>query len=112
MTLNAALCYAILGLSLFLSRPGHGLMTILASDTASGKMARRLILAPVLIPLATGLVQSLGLRFHIYNPTVSSWSFAVLNILFFTAFIVWAASLLYRTEERHQIVFFVLVVWF
>src|SRR5207247_6329143 len=71
---------------------------ILTSPTASGTMARRLILAPVLIPLMTGLLKGMGLRTGMYNVELVSWLFAFLNIFIFTLAIWWSASLLHRAE--------------
>jgi len=61
-------------------------------------MARRLILAPVLIPLMTGLLKAVGLGTGMHNVEVASWLFAFLNLFIFTLAIWWSASLLHRAE--------------
>src|SRR6185436_4093125 len=52
MALPTMVTFLALGFGLLCAHPTHGLMEILTSKTTAGVVARRLILAPVLIPLA------------------------------------------------------------
>src|SRR5258706_13170834 len=90
--------FTVLGAGVLCLRPEQGLMEIMISPTASGVMARRLMLAPVIIPLVTGLLTLAGRRTGIYNSEVASWLVAFLNIFVFTGAIWWCATLLYRAE--------------
>jgi PAS domain S-box-containing protein len=99
MALHTLSAFTALGIGVLSARPRGGLMEIITSQTPSGSMARRLLLAPVFIPLATGLLQSAGRRSGIYNAEFASWFFAFINILVFTVIIWWNARLLYRAES-------------
>src|SRR6185369_5062388 len=99
MALHTSAAFTVLGVGLLCARPDRGLMQIITSPTASGVMARRLLLAPVVIPLVTGLVRIVGQEAGVYNAEFGSWLFAFLNIFIFTGAIWWSASLLYRAES-------------
>ena len=99
MALHTTVAFAVLGMGLLCTRPERGLMKIVTSTTAGGVIARRLLLAPVLIPLITGLVRIAGLRAGIYNAEFSNWLFSFLNIFAFTGIIWWIATLLHRSDE-------------
>src|ERR1051325_985716 len=98
MGLPSVLAFTALGLGLLCARPDRGLVEVVTSDTAGGLMARRLLLAPVFIPLATGWLKLAGQRLHIYNAEFAAWLFAYLNIFVFTVIIWRNAGLLYRAE--------------
>jgi len=102
MALHTVLAFTALGLGIICAFPDDGLMELVTSRTASGAMARRLILAPILIPLATGCLNLVGRRFGFYNAEVASWLFAFLNIFVFTVVIWWNARLLRQAEGGLQ----------
>lgn len=103
MSLPAALAWAVLGTGLLCARPDQGLMRIIAGSSAGGLVARRLLLAPVIIPLVTGLVGMQFRRAGLYNAEVAGWFFSFLNIFIFTLVIWWISVLLHRADEvrRH-----------
>jgi PAS domain S-box-containing protein len=98
MALSTLAAFTVLGAGILCARPNDGLIGIVTSPTASGMVARRLLLAPVLIPLMTGLLKVAGVRTGIHNVELVSWLFALLNILIFTGAIWWSASLLHQAE--------------
>ena len=99
---HTAFAFAFLGAGLLCAHPQGGLMRVVTSRTAGGVVARRLLLAPVLIPLATGLIQMSGRRSSFYNVEFASWAFSFLNILVFTAAIWWIATLLFDADRVRQ----------
>ena len=98
MEAHTAVAFAALGIGIVCTRPCHGLGELIASPTSGGIMARSLILAPVIIPLATGLMKIAGGRFGAYNAESAAWLFAFLNIYVFTLAIWWSAERLHRAE--------------
>jgi len=102
MALHTVVAFIVLGAGVLCARPDGGLIKVLTSATAGGVVARRLILAPVIIPLATGLLRMSAVRVGFYNGEFASWLFAFLNIFVFTAAIWWIATLLYRAETVRQ----------
>jgi signal transduction histidine kinase len=102
MGLHTATMFALLGVGILAARADRALMKVIASDTSGGLVARRLLLAPVIIPLITGLLQISGRRTGLYNAEFASWFFAFLNIVVFTFVIWWIATLLYRMDESRR----------
>lgn len=100
MSIWTVLSFTALGCGILCAQPVGGLMEIITSPTPSGRLARRLILAPVLIPLSTGLLRLLGVKFSLLDPEFSGWLFAFLNILIFTLVIWWGARQLFQSEEN------------
>jgi PAS domain S-box-containing protein len=99
LALNTTIAFVLLGAGILCARPDRGLMKILTSATAGGVIARRLLLAPTLIPLVTGLIKLSGLRAGFYNAELAGWIFSFLNIFVFMLVIWWIAVLLSRADE-------------
>ncbi|HTH47896.1 MAG TPA: PAS domain S-box protein, partial [Candidatus Limnocylindria bacterium] len=102
MALHTAVGFALLGVGLLCARTERGLMNILSSATPGGVVARRLLLAPTLIPLVTGLVGVACQYLGWYNPEFAGWLFSLLNILVFTLVIWWVSVLIYRSDSVRQ----------
>jgi PAS domain S-box-containing protein len=102
ISLQAAILFTLLGCGVLCARPEVGLMRLLLSATPSGTLARRLILLPILLPAATGLLQAAGLQLGIYHPEVAGWLFAFLNIFLLTGAITWSVSLLAQAEAEQR----------
>jgi PAS domain S-box-containing protein len=102
VALHSVMAFVVLGAGVLCARPDRGLIKVLTSATAGGVVARRLLLAPVIIPLVTGWLRLTGQRVGFYNSEFASWLFAFLNIFVFTIAIWWIATLLYRAETVRQ----------
>jgi PAS domain S-box-containing protein len=98
ISLHECLAFTVLALGVLCVHPENGLMRIIFSSTTSGVLARRLLLAPVIIPLVTGGLQTVVLKTGIYNGEFASWLFAFLNIYIFTVAIWWSAVSLHRSN--------------
>lgn len=98
MSALAAVTFVLLGAGLLAARPDRGLMRVLTGDSAGSLVARRLLLAPVIIPLATGLATIALRRLGTFNLEFVGWSFSFLNIFFFTAVIWWVGVLLHGAD--------------
>lgn len=98
MSLPTAVVFVILGTGLLAARPDGGLAGMVCGDTAGSLVARRLLLAPVIIPLVTGLT-GIGFRkLGLFNAEFVGWSFSFLNIFIFTAVIWWVGILLHSAD--------------
>jgi signal transduction histidine kinase len=74
-------------------------MGILLSGSAGAGVARRLILAPVAVPLVLGLVlRVIGERGGGYRAELSAWLFSLANITVFTLVIWWSARVVHRAD--------------
>jgi signal transduction histidine kinase len=100
MALPTALLLTLLGAGALCARPDRGLTLILLSPGGGGVVARRLLLAPVLVPLALGLLSLAARRAGAYDPELGNWLFALANITASTL-IIWAiAAALHGADLR------------
>lgn len=67
MAIPTAMSFVLLALAVPLARPEHGVMRLLASRTAGGHTARRLLPAVVMIPPALGLLRLEGQGLGLYE---------------------------------------------
>jgi PAS domain S-box-containing protein len=103
MPLPSVVGFLALAAGILRARPGGALTTILNSATAGGVAARRLLLAPALIPMFLGLLQNTARWFGYFDPSVGGWLFSFANIVTFTGVIWWISHLLHKMELRRQL---------
>ena len=95
-------CFLILGAGILCARPRGRVMRVLASRTDGGLILRRLLLLPVIVPLAVAMVPKITMHFHLSNPHINSWLFAFSDIFVFTLVFWWNGALLYRLDLQRQ----------
>ncbi len=95
-------CFLILGIGTLCARVEGKLMRVLLSRTDGGLILRRLLLLPVIVPLATGFIPVILRHFRMANPEISYWMFSFADILTFTLIFCWNAALLYRVDLQRQ----------
>jgi PAS domain S-box-containing protein len=103
ITLDSALAFLACSVGLLQASPPPRALAVLSRDSAGGPVARRLLLAGVLVPLTLGWLRVLGERAGWYDAGFGTALFAMLTILLFSA-IVWrnAVSLQARTDEQRR----------
>ena len=102
MALPSALVFIICALGLLLARPTKGWVALLASNSAGGLLARRLLPAALSVPVVLGWLRLLGQEAGLYDTRFGLALFATSNILVFAALIVAAARTLYRLDVARQ----------
>lgn len=103
MSLQAALSFIALAAGVFCARPESGLMALVVSESAGGLMARRLLLAAVLVPTLIGWLRMLGERRGFYDTASGVSLFAVSTILTFFV-IAWRnAATLHAIDEQRRL---------
>src|ERR1700722_13010244 len=95
-------CFLILGTGVLCARPRGRVMRVLTSRTDGGLMLRRLLLLPVIVPLAVGMVPKITMHFHLSNPHINAWLYAFSDIFVFTLVFWWNGALLYRLDLQRQ----------
>jgi signal transduction histidine kinase len=94
--------FLVLATGILCARIEGNLMRVLVSRTDGGLILRRLLLLPVVVPLAVGFIPVILRHFHMTNPEISYWMFSFADILTFTLIFCWTAVLLYRVDlQRH-----------
>ncbi|MDD4976096.1 MAG: PAS domain-containing sensor histidine kinase [Bacteriovorax sp.] len=98
MAINTTIGFILLSAALLSARPNEGMMTLLTSDTHSGGMARRIILASVLVPPFVGALTRIGVIMNWYDISVQVSLFAVVifGLIFQTT---WKAARQAEFEE-------------
>ena len=77
MAIHTAVSFILLALALLCSRPNDGMMSLVTSDTRSGGMARRILLAGILAPPMVGALTRIGVYANWYDVSVQASLFAV-----------------------------------
>ena len=88
MSIHTSLTFLILSAGVLLSRPDWGLMATINSHAPGGVIARRLLPAALLIPIATGWLRWHGQLMGLYDTAFSLALFTACNIVVF-ALLVW-----------------------
>jgi signal transduction histidine kinase len=103
MALNTAVTFLVVCIGVLFSRPQHGWMLIILSDTPGGILARKLLPAAILILLGFGWLRLAGERAGLYNIAFGAALFAIVSITIFFI-ILWSISKsLYKSDlQRTQ----------
>ncbi len=102
MALHTALGFLCCALAALLGRPSEGLARIVASDGPGGVLARRMLLASVLLPAALGWVRLKGEQAGLYGTEFGLALFASSNIVCFTSLTWLTASALSRADRAKR----------
>ena len=102
MSIATGLNVTILGLAILLARPERGAISIIASDTAGGFVARRLLPMAIILPMALGSLRLAGENAGWYNTKFGVALFSTAFIFLFLALIWWTARLLHRLDLKRR----------
>ena len=102
IALNTTCALILLSLGVLSSRVDMGLMKILTGHNVSGQVARRLLVAAIIVPLLLALVAIVGERVGRYDSAFGAALLIVLNITIFLALIWRSAELLHKVEAERQ----------
>ncbi|MBA2269066.1 MAG: PAS domain S-box protein [Chthoniobacterales bacterium] len=105
MALHTALTFIVLSAGLLCARPDRGAMRVLASDSAGGFMARRLLPAVIFVPVVLGWLRLKGEQAGFYDTELGVALMVLSSIVIFAVLVGLSARLLYRTDiERARVV--------
>jgi PAS domain S-box-containing protein len=89
MAVHTAISFVLLVAALLCRRPNEGMMTLVASETNSGSMARRILLAAIVAPPLVGVMTRLGIEAGWYSVSTEN-----------SLFVLVLAALIVRTTWR------------
>ena len=103
MALHTALGFILLALGILVARPDVGIMAIVASDTAGGMVARKLLPLSVLLPIALGLLRLYGEHTGLYDAEFGTAIYSTALVLLFLIIVWWMARILFDldTEKKY-----------
>ncbi len=94
--------FAVLCVGLLFTRPEHGPMALLASDSAGGTTARRLLPPAILTPALLAWLILAGQRARLYG-TDFGLSLVVMSSIILSAVLIWwSARSLHRMDTEHK----------
>jgi len=100
MALNTSLSFLVLSVGLLSARPQREPIHCIASDTAGGWVARRLLPAALGVPLGLGYLRLRGEQAGLFAPATGISLFVLANIVAFTLLIWWNARVLLHVDEK------------
>ncbi|MET0153692.1 MAG: ATP-binding protein [Candidatus Binatia bacterium] len=98
MAVHTAVAFCLLCAGILTSRPDRGFMGIVASATAGGVMARRLLPATILAPALLAWLGFVGQRFGYYGTVFGLALLALATIIALSILVLWSANSLYRVD--------------
>ncbi|MGI9182541.1 MAG: ATP-binding protein [Longimicrobiaceae bacterium] len=98
MALNTALFFLAACFALVAAHPNEGVMALFVSDSAGGKITRRLLPALLLVPLVLGTLINLAMRAGWYGPTVGLALLTLATIVLSVLLTVTTAGALHRSD--------------
>lgn len=103
MTTPTLLVLTALSVGVICARPRNGIMALLTSQSAGGRLARRLAPAAILVPATFAWLKILGEKARYFDSSYGIWLMALLNILSFLI-LIWrsAVSLHNADTDRAQ----------
>jgi PAS domain S-box-containing protein len=100
--LHTSLLLVLLGFGVLLARPERGVMAVLISDNAGGRMARRLLPVAMLLPIGIAWPRLQGERLGYYELEVGLAILCTSSIVIFTVVIWLSARRANRIDEERQ----------
>jgi PAS domain S-box-containing protein len=98
MTLHTAIAFVALGIGILLARSDEGIAAVIASDTAGGIVARRLLPLAIVLPAGLGAFALEAGRRGSFETDFASVMHVTIVILLFLGLIWWMARLLYGLD--------------
>jgi two-component system cell cycle sensor histidine kinase/response regulator CckA len=102
MALNTAAGFVLLCSGMFQARPEEGIAAVVMSGSAGGVLARRLLPAAILIPIALGWLRLLGEKRSLYSPEFGVSLMVVACDAFLVVLIWGTARFLNRADIERQ----------
>ena len=98
MALNTAVLFLAAAFAVVAQHPQDGVMSLVVSDTAGGRITRRLLPALLLVPLLLGGLIDHGIRAQWYGTTVGLASFTLATIVLSVLLTMKTAGALHRSD--------------
>lgn len=102
MAVHTAGCLMLLGASLLLASSQRDATGVLGSDYVGGEFTRKVLPFVIVMPPVVGYLRLWGQRLGWYGTEFGLALFAMLNVLFVTAVVIWTAALLDKADMRRR----------
>lgn len=102
MAIHTAMTFLLLSAAIVATRPDLKPMSLLGGASATGLLARRLLLAALALPLALGWLRLTGQRARLYGTETGLALFAVSHVAVLVALILWNARSLLASDALRR----------
>ena len=102
LAIHSVALFLLLSLAILFAHPECGLLAVVTSESMGGTLARRLLPAAIVVPIALGWLTMEGLRSGTLNTFVWLAVYAVSNLVVFAVVIWRTAGSLHATEQRRK----------
>ena len=102
MPVGTAVLLLVLSLGVVNSNASHALITVITSKSLGGAMARRLLPASILIPIALGFLRLKGQDAGWFGPVLGLVLHVVATIILLALFVWWNAAALDRIASENR----------
>jgi signal transduction histidine kinase len=103
MALHTAAGFLLMSLSILAIRPNRGVMSVIASDSDAGAIARRLLPIAILMPAFLGFLWLFGRHHHWYEPELGVAFGVVITIALLITLVAWNAGIVFRADARRHL---------
>jgi signal transduction histidine kinase/CheY-like chemotaxis protein len=102
-SLPGAVSFLLLATAILHARAEKGIMGVIASDTAGGVLARRLIPLAILLPILLGALRLYGEKVGWYETKFGAAHAATAFIVLFLGAVWWTARILFRVDTGRKL---------
>jgi signal transduction histidine kinase len=104
MALSTAATFLVLSFGILLARYDKGMTGIVASDTAGGFLARRLLPIAILLPILLGVLHVFAQRARLFDDGFSAALYGTVVVFVFVCAIWWTTRLLFDLDIERKAV--------
>jgi signal transduction histidine kinase/ActR/RegA family two-component response regulator len=104
MALHSAISILALAIGILVARPRQGIMAVVASDTAGGMVARRLLPLAVVVPIVLGLLRFYGQASGLYDMQFGTALYSTAVVLVLLIAVWWMARMLFHIDTERKYV--------
>ena len=98
----ASMTFLVFSAGVLCAHPERGLMAVVTSRNMGGVVARRLLPAAILVPLALGWFRLRGQQVGLYGTELGVSLITVANMFVIAALVWWSARLLYKIDGERK----------
>jgi signal transduction histidine kinase/ActR/RegA family two-component response regulator len=102
MALHTAIAIIALSVGTLLARPGRGIMAVVASDTAGGIVARRLLPLAVVVPIVLGVLRFYGQASGLFDVQFGTALHSTAVVLVLLVAVWWMARILFHVDTERK----------
>ncbi|HEY0033787.1 MAG TPA: ATP-binding protein [Devosia sp.] len=102
MAVHTAVVFILLAVAVLSLHAHSGIISVVSRSGLAGTMARRLLLAAILVPLAIGWLRLAGEHAKLYSTELGVAISTIANMIAFASAVLWVARTLHQIDEKRS----------